>query len=196
MTLRTGHGSGAGMPRVEVLPADELPRGVPSNADEACRTASTETGRFAVGNRRSVLGGRSRQGQSRLASRLGLACLPDSDAFAPYRRAAATYRRIQVAELAKSIGGGHCGPGPASIVSSAALALAWSRFFSDEAARTGDSELAMRSARLGETSRQHLLAAHELCAREAKCRKDSAPWSTIGLAEAWRLASIPSDRNE
>jgi hypothetical protein len=45
-----------------------------------------------------------------------------------------------------------------------------SRYLSDRAAATGDPELAMRSARLGETSRQHLLAAHELCAREAEAR--------------------------
>jgi hypothetical protein len=28
MTLRNSHGTGAGVPRVEVLPADELPAGV------------------------------------------------------------------------------------------------------------------------------------------------------------------------
>ncbi len=73
-------------------------------------------------------------------------------------------------ELARSVGGGVCGPGPSSVVASASLALAWSRYLSDEAAGTGDLELAMRSARRGETSRQHLLAAHELCAREAQAR--------------------------
>ena len=59
-------------------------------------------------------------------------------------------------------------------MASAALALAWSRYLSDQAAATGDPELAMRSARLGETSRQHLMAAHELCAREAKARPRSS----------------------
>jgi hypothetical protein len=170
MALRSGHGAGAGSPRIEVLPPDELPKGLPGNADALSRTASTERGRFAPGNRRSVLGGRAKRGKSRLTARLGLAALPDESAFAPYLRSAATFRRVQCAALASCVGGGMCGPAPSSVVASAALALAWSRFFSDEAARKGDPELAMRSARLGETSRQHLLAAHELCAREAKAR--------------------------
>jgi hypothetical protein len=170
MGLRSGHGNGAGVPHVEVLPADELPEGMPSDADAVSRSAATETGRFAEGNRRSVLGGRAKRGKSRLTARLGLASLPEGNTFAPYRRAAATFRRVHCSELARSVGGGGCGPGPSSIVASAALALAWSRFFSDAAAANGDAELAMRSARLGETSRQHLLAAHELCAREAHAR--------------------------
>jgi hypothetical protein len=115
-------------------------------------------------------GGRAKRGKARLTARLGLASLPAGHAFAPYRRAAATFRRVQCSELARTVGGGVCGPGPSSVVASSALALAWSRYLSDEAARTGDPELAMRSARLGETSRQHLLAAHELCAREAQAR--------------------------
>jgi hypothetical protein len=179
MALRTGHGNGAGVPRVEVLPVDELPAGVPADAGADSRTAATEAGRFAPGNRRSVLGGRAKRGTSRLTARLGLATLAEGDAFAPYRRAAATFRRVQCAELARTVGGGVCGPGPSSVVASAALALAWSRYLSDEAARTGDPELAMRSARLGETSRQHLLAAHELCAREAAARPTTpgeVPW--------------------
>jgi hypothetical protein len=65
-------------------------------------------------------------------------------------------------------------------VASASLALAWSRYLGDLAAEKGDSELAMKAARLGEVSRQHLLGAHELCAREAKARADAgdvdAPW--------------------
>jgi hypothetical protein len=175
VALRSGHGTGKGVPRVEVLPADELPDGMPANAGVDNRAAAAEAGRFAAGNRRSVLGGRAKRGTSRLTSRLGLATLSDGDAFAPYRRAAATFRRVQCSELARSVGGGVCGPGPSSVVASAALALAWSRYFSDLAASTGDAELAMRSARLGETSRQHLLAAHELCSREATARAATIP---------------------
>lgn len=183
MALRTGHGHGAGSPRVEVLPPDELPMGVPAVAGADSRTAASEAGRFAVGNRRSVLGGRSKRGTSRLTARLGLSTLAEGDAFAPYRRAAATFRRVQCGELARTVGGGVCGPGPSSVVASAALALAWSRYLSDLAATSGDAELAMRSARLGETSRQHLLAAHELCAREAQAR----PRAKVDPLAAFRL---------
>jgi hypothetical protein len=143
-------------------------------------------GRFAPGNALARLGGEAKRGRSRLTGRLGLATLPDGNAFAPYRRAAATFRRMHCAELARTVGGGVCGPGPSSVVASAALALAWSRFFSDRAATTDDPELAMRSARLGETSRLHLLAAHELAAREAKrrpTREQDAPWMVADESE-------------
>jgi hypothetical protein len=66
-------------------------------------------------------------------------------------------------------------------VASAALALAWSRYLSDLAAANGDGEMAIRAARLGETSRQHLLAAHELCAREATAR----PKAQVDPLDAW-----------
>jgi hypothetical protein len=171
MALRTGHGNGAGTPRVETLPADELPAGVQAPPQASARGERRPDGTFAPGARTvQSAGGLATRGKSRLTARLGLANLPDGSAFAPYRRAAATFRRVQCAELALTVGGGVCGPGPSSVVASAALALAWSRYLSDQAAATGDAELAMRSARLGETSRQHLLAAHELCAREAMSR--------------------------
>jgi hypothetical protein len=174
MALRNGHGHGAGSPRVEVLPADELPAGVQGPMHVEARSERTPDGRFAPGARTvQAAGGFAKRGKSRLTARLGLASLPDDSAFAAYRRAAATFRRVQCAELARTVGGGVCGPGPSSVVASAALALAWSRYFSDRAAATGDAEDAMRSARLGETSRQHLMAAIELCAREAKARPRS-----------------------
>lgn len=171
MSLRRAHGRGSpALVRVETLPADELPAGEPAHADRSSRSAGEERGKFAPGNRRSVLGGRARAGKSRLAARLGLSTLPEDAAFAPYRRAAGAFRRSQCAHLASTVGGGVCGPGPSSIVASAALALAWSRYLSDLAAATGDPELAIRAVRLGDHSRQALLTAHELCAREASAR--------------------------
>jgi hypothetical protein len=138
------------------------------------RDERTPDGRWAPGARTAqVAGGNAKRGKATLTARLGLANLPAGSDFGPYRRAASTFRRVQCAELARAVGGGVCGPAPSSIVASAALALAWSRYFSDLAAKTGDSELALRSARLGETSRQHLMAAHELCAKEATARGDA-----------------------
>jgi hypothetical protein len=169
-----GHGTGRGQPRVEVLPADELPAGVPAPLAPAQVERTSERrpdGRWAPGARTAQrAGGYATRGRTRLADRLCLAAVPDESAFRPYRSAAASFRRAQCAELARTVGGGMCGPGPSSIVASGALALAWSRFLSDQAAATGDPELAVRAARLGETSRQHLMAAHELCAREATAR--------------------------
>lgn len=171
MTLRRAHGAGASaLIRAETMPADELPVGVPADAGEASR----EGGRFVAGNRRSVLGGQSRRGKSRLAARLGLSTLPDDSAVRPYMASAATFRRVQCAELARTVGGGVCGPAPSSMVASAALALAWSRYFSDVAATSGDPDLATRAIRMSDSSRQMLLTAHELCAREAEARAKNA----------------------
>jgi hypothetical protein len=99
-----------------------------------------------------------------------LKTIPGGSEFRPYKAAAVSFRRAQCVSLAASVGGGFCGPAPSSMVASAALQLAWSRYFSDQAADGGDSELALTASRLADASRQNLLAAHELCAREAMAR--------------------------
>jgi hypothetical protein len=186
VTLRTGHGNGRGVPRVEVLPVDELPAGVPDRAGHESPTDRGDGGRFAPGNSLATRGGKARAGKSRLADRMGLRALPDSSAFAPYKKAAVSFRRAQCASLAASLGGGYCGPGPSSFVASAALQLAWSRFLADMAAEHGDPDLAVTSSRLANDSRQNLLAAHELCAKEAAAR----PQAPIDLGAA--LARRPT----
>jgi len=169
--LRAAHGAGApALIRVETAPADELPEGIPGEARTTSPTDRGAGGRFAPGNSLARQGGRSKAGKAKLTARLGLADLAESADFAPYRKAAATFRRVQCSSLAATVGGGVCGPGPSSIVASAALALAWSRYLSDLAATTGDPELAGKAMKLGDTSRQALLTAHELCAREAQAR--------------------------
>jgi hypothetical protein len=170
MTLRKGHGRGAGVPRIEVLPADELPAGVPDVARQESPHDRGEAGRFAPGNSLARLGGHARRGKTRLAERMSLAKLPEGAAFRPYKAAAVSFRRAQCAELAKSVGGGICGPAPSSLVASAALQLAWSRYLGDLAATSGDADMALKASRLAEASRQSLLAAHELCAKEAHAR--------------------------
>jgi len=104
---------------------------------------------------------------------LGLAELPADADFAPYRRAASSFRRFHVSQLARTVGGGFCGPGPSSIVATAAWQLASSRYLFDRAAASGDTDLFASASRLGDASRQSLLAAHELCAREALARPRS-----------------------
>lgn len=183
MTLRSGHGTGAGQPRVEVLPVDELPAGVPALAGPRSPLDRGEGGRFAPGNALARAGGRARQGATRLAARLSLSPLPDGAPFAPYKRSAVSFRRAQCAALALSVGGGICGPAPSSCVATASLQLAWSRYFFDHAAETGDATIALQASRLADASRQSLLAAHELCAREAEARKRTAP----ALA-SWQVA--------
>lgn len=170
MALRSGHGAGAGTPRIEVMPADELPAGVPADARAESPSDRRERGLFAPGNALARKGGQARKGKTRLADRLGLRTLPAGADFAPYKASAVSFRRAQCATLAATVGGGQCGPAPSSFVASAALQLAWSRYFSDRAAVTGDAELALTASRLADASRQNLLAAHELAAKEAQAR--------------------------
>ncbi len=189
MALRSGHGNGATRgaqgPRIEVLPADELPEGVPANAGQERKGDRAPSGRFLPGNDASRKGGRARGGKLRLAARLGLKTLPAENAFAAYKASAASFRRAQCSELARTVGGGFCGPAPSSMVASAALQLGWSRYFSDLAALAGDDELAMKASRLAEASRQSLLAAHEICAREAVARQKATPHNAaLALARA------------
>lgn len=189
MSYRRAHGNGAdALVRVETPPADELPVGVPDDARDARPGDRGPGGRFRPGNSLAAAGGRAKRGKARLAARLGLASLPDDSAFAPYRASASTFRRVQCADLARTVGGGVCGPAPSSIVASAALALAWSRYLSDVAAATGDPEMALRAIRIGDSSRQMLLTAHELCAREALARRAGAP--PVDPLAAW---SAPED---
>lgn len=173
MALRRGHGTGAGQPRIEVLPPDELPTGVatPEPQPEAMPRPPYRKG-SAEAREAGRRGGKAKAGQTRLSSELGIAKLADAADFAPYKRAATPFAKAQRAALASSVGGGVCGPGPSSMVASAALQLAASRYLSDRAAIEGDAELFAKASRLADASRQNLLAAHELCAREAKARAE------------------------
>ncbi|MEI9936677.1 MAG: hypothetical protein WDO69_05585 [Pseudomonadota bacterium] len=183
MTVRAGHGAGAGRPHVEVLPADELPDGLPAWRPREAAQERTAKGTFAAGSATAqAAGGKAKAGSTRLARRLGLAVdLPETQ-FSPYRRAAADFRRAHVAHLAKTVGGGHVGPGPASIVATAALQLAVSRYIFDRAEHVSSQELQLAS-RLGNESRQGLLAAHELVAREAKARASAPGYTDPDVAE-------------
>jgi hypothetical protein len=188
MALRNGHGTGAGVPRVEVLPVDELPAGVPEQARAESPSDRDERGLFARGNGLASQGGKARAGKTRLADRLGLGAVPVSASFAPYKAAAVSFRRAQCAALAASVGGGRCGPGPSSLVASSSLQLAWSRYLTDIAGAYGDDdgELVTRASKLANDSRQNILAATELCAKEATARRN-APSTPRNELPAWMV---------
>lgn len=177
MTLRKGHGKEKGSTRIEVLPPDELPKPLP--ADPAAQTAPLarrEDGTIANSEAAKELGrrgGEARANKKRLLQGLGLANLSAEAAFKPYWDSVQAWVEAQLTETTIAAGG-YLGPGPASIIGSAGVALAASRFFSDEAARTGNLQLFISAGRLSETSRQHLLAAYELAVREGKARRETA----------------------
>jgi hypothetical protein len=167
--MRAAHGAGASaLARVETPAVDELPDGVPGPARPDSRVGRGTNGRFAGGNPHASEGGRARAGKTRLASQLGLAPIDADPAFGPYKRAADAFRVAHCNELAASVGGGQCGSGPSSIVASAALALAASRFIYDTA--KGDPDKLKMASQLGAESRTALITAHALAAKEAQGR--------------------------
>ncbi|MFO0615368.1 MAG: hypothetical protein U0414_22435 [Polyangiaceae bacterium] len=116
----------------------------------------------------AAAGGRARGGRTRLAASLSIGGLDADPAFAPYRRAADAFRVAQCAEIAQTEGGGVCGTGPSSMVASAALALAASRYLYDTAG--GDPAILKAAADMADKSRQALLTATGMAARAAQNR--------------------------
>ena len=180
MGLRARHGKArqyGTAPVLETLPVDELPVGLPGDARVESPTDRGERGRFAPGNALARRGGKAKGGKSRLAQRLGLAGeLPDDASFKPYHASAETFRRVTCTDLAATVGGGHCGPIPSSMVARAAAALAWSLYFNDLGERAmdhdpeGGAKHVDRATRLGEASSRLLREAHEYAAKEAVAR--------------------------
>jgi len=168
-----------GRPRPQAPRADELPAGVPAPARRA--PARDTSGKFVKSDGTTALareGGRARAEARQLAQLLGLQTLDEDHAYAPYARLAREFRDHHMAELAATVGGGRVGPGPASVVSTAALQMAASRYLGDLGAAKCDAKLLLDASRLGDASRANLLSAHELCAREAKARDSDSehPW--------------------
>lgn len=150
---------------------DELPAGIPAPARPVpLRDAA---GRLLPGAGTTELaraGGLAAADARQLGQLLGLWTPPEGHAYAPYARLAREWRDQHIAQLAASVGGGRIGPGPASIVSSAAMQMAASRWLADVGAETGDAKSLLDASRLADASRANLLSAHELAAKEAQAR--------------------------
>jgi hypothetical protein len=173
MALRTGHGNGAGAPRVEVLPADELPGPVPSAVPhQAATLAFRQDGKIAdkeTAREMGRRGGAAKARRVRLIDSLGLKKIADDATFKPYRDAAEEFVSHHRASLAKQAGG-ELGPAPSTMVASAGLQLAASRWAFDRGAAENDAALIKLGSALANDSRQNLLAAYELATREAAAR--------------------------
>ena len=165
MALRTGHGTGAGVPRIEVLPAAELPT---PNAGE---TAAVLASRRAIG-RPFEAGNRAAAGRRPKLALLGVRIESADPRYALALRRASRYRKRRCAELA-AVHGGFVSAGASSLVASAALALCASRYLYECAAETGDADTLKRASSLANDARQGELAAWELASREAAARPDA-----------------------
>jgi hypothetical protein len=107
----------------------------------------------------------------RLVDSLGLRKIADDATFKPYRDAAEEFTSHHLGELAKQAGG-YVGPAPSTMVASAALQLAASRWAFDTGAEKNEPSFIKLGSSLANDSRQNLLAAYELAVREAKARQD------------------------
>ncbi len=169
--VNPGHGNGAGVPRVEVPPPDELSYGVqaPEQADAGRERRANGTWVRGAKQDQSK-GGKTRAGTIRLANGLGLGPLVTLEAFRPFLEMAEDFRRTHSLNVAMHVGGGECGTGPSSLIASAALQLAASRYWYARGAEAADADLFTLASKLANDSRQNLLAAHELAVRECKSR--------------------------
>lgn len=174
MALRSGHGAGKGTPRIEVRPPNEQPQPVvaarvaapsmPLARRQDGKIANSETAR-ALGQK----GGLTKARRVRLVDSLGLKKIADDATFKPYRDAAEEFVSHHLGELAKSAGGS-VGPGPSTMVASAGLQLAASRWAFDRGAEENDAALIKLGSSLANDSRQNLMAAFEMAVREAQAR--------------------------
>jgi hypothetical protein len=179
-----------------VSPPDELPPGQaapeaavsgPVKRSNDGRFASSEAAR-AAGRKGGLKSAQSRTSARAWGSRLGLGrllTLTTDDRIAPFVEEATQWYQAQCTAVARDVGGGELSPGCMSILRTAAWERLYSNYLFDCATRTpfawdGDTnripkvlprtELAAAAARLGDASRQNLLAAHELAVREAASR--------------------------
>jgi hypothetical protein len=155
-----------------VLPPDELPAPVPGEPAPIRRRedgtlADTDSAK-ALGR----LGGLAKAQRARLVAGLGIEDLAEDAAFRPFQVAADEFYRQHVETLAR-MAGGECGPAPATMVATASLQLAASRFLFAEGAKAGDVGKLKAASSLGDASRQNLLAAYELAVREAEAKKEA-----------------------
>lgn len=175
MTWRKAHGNArrlGALVVVEGAPVDELPPGTPAEPTGPVARRPDGTvdadGARALGRLGGLRTAERKRFAAQLADQLGLADVGEH--LQPYIGAAREFAEAHLCSLAATVGGGTVGPGPASAIQSAALALASSRWLYSLAAQTGDPKHATAAARLADQSRTALLTAHELAAREAQAR--------------------------
>lgn len=182
MALRTGHGHGAGSPRVEVLPPDELPQAQAAGADPL------STGRDERKRVRTTAAARAMAKlprRDRFVPRK-FACDPR---FEPHNRRRLEWQRRRMAELQAAHGGVSHGVG--AMLSAAAWLYAGGEFAAELAAESGDVEQFKVAATLTSTARQHELAAWELSAREAQARPRTSAIAQLRASVAAKEAGKP-----
>jgi hypothetical protein len=174
MAQRTAHGAAARNGTLivqEPVPFDELarpdPRAEPNGPVE--RRSNGQVADAASARALARLAVQKRALYTRILRSLGLVELAADHAFYPYEVAGQEFADGYIESLA-SMFDGECGGGPASIVKTAGLQLAVSRYFYDKGKLAGDAKLLGQASQLGNDSRVSAGAAYELQSREAEAR--------------------------
>ncbi len=169
--LRNGHGMGAGSPRIEVLPPDELPF-APTGAASPIIAGRDSAGRIRTAAAAKAMASLPRRGAFLPRK---LACDPR---FEPHNHRRLDWLRARRMELAQATGGVSHGVG--AMLASAAWGYAAGEFASELGAETGDVDMFKTAATLTSTARQTDMAAWEMAVREGKTRETKSekanPW--------------------
>jgi len=179
MAQRRAHGTaraGGALVVHESVPFDELrrPDPVPDASGPVARRSDGTVADSASARSLGRRGGKASQLYGRILRSLGLVELAADHAFHPYEVAGQDFADTYIASLARMFDG-TCGEGPASIVKTAGLQLAVSRYFYDLGKQTGDVKLLGQASQLGNDSRVSAGSAYELQSREAEARRKAAP---------------------
>jgi hypothetical protein len=193
MTLRKGHGTGAGVPRIEVLPADELPEPLPAAPPPLARRENGTIADSASAKALGAKGGYAKATKKKLLQGMGLAHVMDDNVFKPYYAAAQAWLEATI-EIYAAMCGGMVGPGPSALLGNAAIALAFSRYLTDKAFSSQDETMARQAIRYWDAMKQQKLAAYELGIREAKMRADLS--DEAGLNAFEEALRRQNDQNE
>lgn len=183
MALRKGHGNGKGVPRIEVLPADELPDPV---AEEPVLPTRREDGTIADSATARALGARgglAKAQKKKLLQGMGLVNMAEDNTFTPYYRAAQAWLDA-VTSIYAAMCGGALGPGPSALLGNAAIALAMARYLTDKAFAEQNELHSRQATRYWDAMKQQKLAAYELGVREAKMRADLSENAGLDAFEA------------
>lgn len=195
MALRKGHGNGTGVPRIEVLPADELPAPVPA---EPALPARREDGTIADSASAKALGARgglAKAQKKKLLQGMGLVDMAEDNSFTPYYRAAQAWLEA-VTGIYAAMCGGALGPGPSALLGNAAIALAMARHLTDKAFAEQNELHSRQATRYWDAMKQQKLAAYELGVREAKMRSDLNEKQGLDAFEAALRDQNADDENE
>lgn len=166
----------------EVADGVAAPSGVvdPAVSDALAQVQRDDSGRLRDATSAAALGrlgGLAKAAKERqlaelpsLVKGLGLRDIADA-AFLPYLHDAEEFAKAETNRLAQAVGGGECGIGPSSMIQSAALQLAGSRF----AFAQGDL---ITGSRLADASRANLMSARDELARQTKAHPSTTkmPW--------------------